>query len=100
GCSSTPLVVGGRVQRSTSTPMLRAVPAMVRAAASRSLVFMSSILTLAISSTWSQLSLPTLSLFGSFEPEPGLPVVARPQAFFTRMLAGGDFITNEYDLSA
>ena len=39
--------------------------------------------------------MPTLFLFGSFEPEPGLPVVVRPQAFLIKMLAGGDFITKQ-----
>src|SRR5690606_18873935 len=86
--------------QATSTPMLRAVPAIERAHASRSVLFMSCILRLAISRTSSRVKLPTLLLFGSFDPEPGLPLVESPQAFLIKMLAGGDFITKLYDRSA
>src|ERR1700733_11408813 len=36
-------------------------------------------------------TLPTLSLFGSFEPEPGFFEVARPAAFLRSTLVGGVF---------
>ena len=38
------------------------------------------------------MTLPTLVLFGSLEPEPGFFLVARPAAFFRRTLAGGVFM--------
>src|SRR6187399_1780204 len=89
-----------RAAQPTSTPMLRAVPAMLRAAASMSVAFMSLIFSFAIARTSSQVSLPTLVLLGSFEPAPGFFEVGRPQAFFTSTLAGGLFITNVYERSA
>src|SRR5688572_29484009 len=65
----------------TSTPIERAVPAMLRAAASSSLAFMSGIFSFAISLTCSQVSLPTFCLLGSLEPEPGFLADDRPHAF-------------------
>src|SRR5208283_2804711 len=52
----------------TSTPMLRAVPATERMAASRSKQFRSGILILAISFTCSWVIFPTLVLCGSADP--------------------------------
>jgi hypothetical protein len=52
----------------TSTPIDRAVPAMIREAASRSLAFRSGILRSAIWRTWSAVIVPTLSVCGSPEP--------------------------------
>ena len=49
---------------STSTPMLRALPAIVRTAASRSAAVRSGILVFAISSACARVSLPTLSVCG------------------------------------
>src|SRR5690606_5611542 len=46
---------------STVMPMLRAVPAIVRTAASRSAAVRSGSLVLAISSAWARVSVPTLS---------------------------------------
>src|ERR1039458_3037270 len=52
----------------TSTPMLRAVPATARMAAARSKQFKSGILILAISSICAWVILPTLVLWGSGDP--------------------------------
>src|SRR5690606_5402523 len=46
---------------STVMPMLRALPAIVRTAASRSEAVRSGVLVLAISSAWARVSVPTLS---------------------------------------
>ena len=56
-------------------PIERAVPRTVRMAASMSVQFMSCIFCAASSRTCFSVTLPTLFLFGSFEPAPGfLPV--------------------------
>jgi len=71
----------------------RAVPAMLRTADSMLVVFMSCILSAASSRTALVETLPTLILFGSFEPDPGFLLVARPAAFLRSTLAGGVFST-------
>src|SRR4029077_12541512 len=53
---------------STSRPMLRAVPMMVRTGESRLVVFKSGNLVLAISSTCLRVTLPTLLRLGSADP--------------------------------
>src|SRR5687768_13077819 len=75
-------------------PMLRADPAMVLTAASRSAAVRSGCLVLAISSAWSRVILPTLSVCGVFEP---LSILA---AFLISTVAGGVFITKVKLLSA
>ncbi|MBS1162930.1 MAG: hypothetical protein H6R03_826 [Burkholderiaceae bacterium] len=74
--------------------MLRAEPAIVRTAASRSAAVRSGILALAISSAWARVILPTLSVWGRCEP---FSILA---AFLIRMVAGGVFITKVKLLSA
>src|SRR4029079_17799398 len=74
-------------------PMWGGVPAMLRIADSRFVVFMSCIFCCASSLSCFFVILPTLVLFGSFEPEPGFFVVARPAAFLRSTLAGGVFRT-------
>src|SRR5439155_23934951 len=54
--------------RSVSTPMLRAVPATTFIASSTSRAFRSGIFVSAIDRTWSRVSRPTFSRFGSPEP--------------------------------
>ena len=49
--------------------MLRAVPAMIRQACSRSRALRSANLVSAIFLTWSAVTVPTLVLWGSAEPE-------------------------------
>src|SRR4051794_12226862 len=75
-------------------PMLRAEPAIVRTAASRSAAVKSFILVLAISSAWALVILPTLFVCGVGEP------LVMPAAFLIRIVAGGVFITKVNDLSA
>src|SRR5204863_6964859 len=58
----------GRFTPSTVMPMLRALPAIVRTAASMSAAVRSGILVLAISSACSRESLPTLSVCGFWLP--------------------------------
>ena len=77
----------------TSMPMLRAVPATMRHAASSLLAFMSDILIFTISRTCFLVTLPTLSLFGTLEPD------AIPAAFLRSADAGGDLVMNVKDLS-
>src|SRR5471030_2360958 len=72
----------------TSIPMLRAVPEMTRNAASSFVVFMSLDFILMMSRTCLRVTLPTLSLFGTFEP------AVMPAAFFKRIDAGGDLVMN------
>src|ERR1051325_6666077 len=72
----------------TSTPMLRAVPATERLAASRSKQFRSGILIFAISSTCFSVILPTLVLCGSAEP------FARLTARLISTGTGGVFVIN------
>jgi hypothetical protein len=64
-------------------PMLRAVPSIIRMAASTSLAFRSFILSSAISRTCLPVTVPTFTLFGV--PE----AVASPAAFLSRTAAGG-----------
>ena len=67
---------------------------MVRIAASRSVVLRSGIFVVAISRSCFCVILPTLTLFGSFEPEPGFFDVASPAAFLIRIGAGGVLVMN------
>src|SRR5882672_4068360 len=73
-------------------PIDRAVPAIVRIAASRSVVLRSGIFVVAMSLSCFLEILPTLTLLGSFEPEPGFLAVASPAAFLMRIGAGGVFV--------
>src|ERR1700720_2564331 len=79
---------------STSTPMLRALPAIVRTAASRSAAVRSGCFILAISSAWARVSFPTLSVCGF-----GLPLSSF-NALRISTDAGGDFRMNVKLLSA
>src|SRR5690606_12186948 len=79
---------------STVMPMLRALPATVRTAASRSAAVRSGDLVLAISSACARVSVPTLSRFGRAEP------FCTPEAFLIRTVAGGVFMMNVKLLSA
>src|SRR5215216_2098856 len=74
--------------------MLRALPAMVRTAASRSDAVRSGCLDFAISSAWARVSLPTLSVCGLLLP---LSIFA---AFLMSTVAGGVFMMNVKLLSA
>src|SRR5213595_336617 len=80
-------------------PIDRAVPAIVRIAASRSVVLRSGIFVVAISFSCFWEILPTLVLLGSFEPEPGFLAVASPAAFLMRIGAGGVFVMKVKDRS-
>src|SRR3989304_6001196 len=75
-------------------PMLRALPAMVRTAASMSAAVRSGILVVAICSACLRVSLPTLSVCGVLLP------FCTPAAFLIRMLAGGVFMMKVKLLSA
>jgi hypothetical protein len=66
-------------------PMLRAVPSMVFIAASTVLQLRSGSLMVAISRTWSFVTLPTFLRLGSPEPD------ATPAAFLRSTDAGGVF---------
>src|SRR5215472_14319759 len=72
---------------STVTPIERALPAMVRTAASRSAAVRSGILVLAISSAWARVILPTLSVCGVLLPD------SIPAAFLISTVAGGVLMT-------
>jgi hypothetical protein len=74
-------------------PILRAVPAMVRTAASKSAAVKSASLVLAISSSCARVTVPTFSVLG--RPEPLLI----PAAFFKRIAAGVVLVTKVNDLS-
>ena len=74
--------------------MLRALPAIVRTAASRSAAVRSGPLALAISSAWARVSVPTLSVCGLDEP------FCTPAAFLMRTVAGGVFMMKVKLLSA
>src|SRR5690606_20650852 len=67
---------------STLRPMLRAEPAMVRTAASRSAAVRSACLVLAISSSWARVTVPTFWVLGRAEP------LVTPAAFFSSTAAG------------
>jgi len=66
--------------------MLRALPAIVRTAASRSAAVRSGVLVLAISSSWAREILPTFFVFGVPEP------LSRPIALRISTDAGGVFM--------
>src|SRR2546422_3611714 len=76
-----------------SMPMLRAVPATTRKAASSFAAFKSFIFNFTMSITCFFVTLPTFSLFGVLDPE------AMPAAFFSSADAGGDLVMNVKDLS-
>src|SRR4051812_20108247 len=76
-----------------STPILRAVPAMMRQACSMSLAFKSANLVSAIFLTWSGLTVPTLVLLGTAEP------AAMPAACLSSTAAGGLLVMNSNDRS-
>src|ERR1700710_2739760 len=78
----------------TSRPIARAEPSMMRVAASRSLAFKSFILVSAIAVSAERLILPAEILPGSFEPD------LRFAAFLIRNDAGGVLVSNENDRSA
>src|SRR5690606_2802144 len=67
--------------------MLRAEPAIVRTAASRSAAVRSALLALTISSSWARVTLPTLSVLGRLEP------TLTPAAFFSSTAAGVLLVT-------
>ena len=75
-------------------PIERALPAIVRTAASISAAVKSGIFCVAIASHWARVSLPTLSTWGL-----GLPYWI-PAAFLIRMVAGGVFMMKVKLLSA
>ena len=74
--------------------MLRAVPATIEIAASRSAALRSGILVWAIFATCSRVILPTFVLFGTPEP------LSRPIAFLIRTAAGGVLVIKVKELSA
>ena len=82
------------VMRRTSTPMLRAVPSMMRIAFSMSFALRSAIFFSAISRTCAWLSLATFSRFGSPEP------FSTPAACLISSAAGGCFVTNVNERSS
>ena len=75
-------------------PMLRAVPAIMRIAASGLDALRSFSFILTISRSWALVTLPTLSLFGVPEP------LASPAAFLRSTAAGGLFRMNVKERSA
>ena len=75
-------------------PMERAVPSTIFIAASMSLALRSGIFVVAISRTWSLVSLPTLSVCGTPEP------LATPAAFLISSAAGGVFVMKVKDRSS
>src|SRR3954469_8185546 len=72
---------------------------MVRMAASMSVVLRSGIFVVAMSRSCFWLIFPTLTLFGSFEPDPGFFAVASPAAFLIRIGAGGVLVMKVNDRS-
>ena len=82
------------IQLSTVMPIERAVPAMIFAAWSMSCALRSVSLVLAISRTWSQVTLATLVLCGSPEP------FSTPAALSSRRAAGGVFSLKSNDRSS
>src|SRR3954447_3543134 len=79
---------------SVVTPIERAVPSTIFIAASTSLALRSGILVVAISRTWSLVSRPTFSLWGTPEP------FWRPAAFLMSSAAGGVLVMNVNDRSS
>jgi hypothetical protein len=78
----------------TSTPIERAVPAMILAAASMSFAFRSFIFFSAICRSWSWVILPTLSRWGSAEP------CSSPSACLISTAAGGLLVMNVNERSS
>ena len=78
----------------TSTPIERAVPAMIFVAASRSLALRSSSFFSAISRSWAWVILPTLARCGSPEP------LSMPIAWRIRTAAGGVLVTKVKERSS
>src|SRR6266571_932014 len=76
-----------------SRPIWRAVPAMMRKAASSLRAFKSLAFVFTISMTCLRVTLPTFSLFGSFDP------AAMFAAFFNKTAAGGLLVMKVNDLS-
>src|SRR5205823_6165916 len=83
-----------RQASTTVMPIERAVPAMIFAAWSMSCALRSVSLVLAISRTWSQVTLATLVLCGSPEP------FSTPAAFSSSFAAGGVFSLKSNDRSS
>src|SRR4051812_25228732 len=81
-------------QATTSTPIERAVPAMILAAWSTSFAFRSGSFFSAIWRTWASVIVPTLVRFGSPEP------FSMPIAWRIRTAAGGVFVTNVKERSS
>src|SRR5437867_10880709 len=75
-------------------PRLRAVPSMVRTAASRSFTFKSGSLRVAISFTCARVKEPTVFFAGSLDP------FSTPADFLIKMEAGGVLVTKEKERSA
>src|SRR3954469_25837098 len=75
-------------------PIDRAVPAMIFSAWSRSLALRSAILVVAISRTWSRVTVATLVLCGSPDP------LSTPAALSSMRAAGGVLVTKVNDRSS
>ena len=75
-------------------PIDRAVPAMIFSAWSRSLALRSAILVVAISRTWSRVTVATLVLCGSPEP------FSTPAALSSMRAAGGVLVTKVNERSS
>src|SRR4051812_18879658 len=86
------LAVAGH--QTTSTPMERAVPAMIFAAWSMSFAFRSCIFCSAISRSWASVIFPTLSRCGSEDP------FSSEIVCLIRTAAGGDLTTNVKERSS
>ena len=80
--------------RLTVMPIDRAVPAMIFSAWSRSLALRSAILVVAISRTWSRVTVATLVLCGSPEP------FSTPAALSSMRAAGGVLVTKVNERSS
>src|SRR5918998_5651698 len=88
GHSGPELLASGGHQSTTSSPIERAVPAIIRMALSRSAAFRSAILISAIFLTWARVTRPTLVRFGCPLP------FSIPASFKRRLGAGGVFVMN------
>src|SRR5690606_25228468 len=86
--------LGHQTTPSTSRPAERALPAMVRTAASMSAAVRSGHFMLATSSSWARVTLPTLWVFGVAEPLSILAVMRSGTA------AGGVFLIKVKERSA
>src|SRR5690606_29600837 len=91
GACLTVLLPVSRHQSTTSRPIERAVPSIIRIAASTLAAFRSGCFNSAISRTWARLTRPFFSRFGAGEP------FSSPAALFSRTAAGGVFVTNVND---